>query len=330
MAGGRPPRESTGAGPIGDDRSDTERIATHGKTHDKTHDKAHGKTHDKASSMRLRAVEARERLEGRRPTSAAVDTLFRTIQLDRDAGGALLAGAIAFRFFLLLVTFAFLVVIGQGIGAHVAGAQPRDVARHAGITGLAAVAIKSGADASDAARWVTFVLATVAVVLGSRNLVRVLAVSYARIWNVPYRRPRHGALAGIAVVGLAAVVLVLIRLVAAVRGLSFFGWIAALVLFVAVPATMWLVGSAKVFPARPGVTWRRLLPGAVLFGVGVEALHLATVLWVAPSIETKSAAYGAIGAALTLLVWAYLLGRLITSAEMVNVVALKRDTKPHA
>ena len=52
--------------------------------------------------------------------------------------------------------------------------------------------------------------------------------------------------------------------------------------------------------------------------LGLEALHLVTVYWIAPEVEHKTDTYGAIGFALALLLWAYLLGRLITSAAVVN------------
>jgi uncharacterized BrkB/YihY/UPF0761 family membrane protein len=45
-----------------------------------------------------------------------------------------------------------------------------------------------------------------------------------------------------------------------------------------------------------------------------------TVVWIANSLESKSQTYGALGAALTILLWAYLLGRLITAAAALNTV----------
>jgi uncharacterized BrkB/YihY/UPF0761 family membrane protein len=68
------------------------------------------------------------------------------------------------------------------------------------------------------------------------------------------------------------------------------------------------------------VSWKEMVPGAVLVGVGVEALQLTTVIWFTRSIESKSATYGAIGAALAILVWAYILGRIIVSGAMLNAV----------
>jgi membrane protein len=70
-----------------------------------------------------------------------------------------------------------------------------------------------------------------------------------------------------------------------------------------------------------------MLPGAVLFGIGVQVLHVVTVVWIARSLESKSETYGALGAALTILLWAYLLGRLVTASASLNTV-IWRDRSP--
>jgi uncharacterized BrkB/YihY/UPF0761 family membrane protein len=73
-------------------------------------------------------------------------------------------------------------------------------------------------------------------------------------------------------------------------------------------------------PHPDEVTWKELIPGAVLVGIGIEVLQLATVVYFTRSIESKSSTYGAIGAALAILLWAYLLGRVIVSGAMLNAV----------
>ena len=66
----------------------------------------------------------------------------------------------------------------------------------------------------------------------------------------------------------------------------------------------------------------------MLFGVGAQALQLLTVLWIAPSTATKSETYGAIGAALTILLWAYIFGWLITSSAALNATLWRRSAGP--
>jgi uncharacterized BrkB/YihY/UPF0761 family membrane protein len=62
----------------------------------------------------------------------------------------------------------------------------------------------------------------------------------------------------------------------------------------------------------------------VLAAVGVEVLHLVTVYWISYAVAKKTERYGAIGAALALLLWAYLLGRVITSAAVLNATVWYR------
>lgn len=272
------------------------------------------------AKVRTRLEGTRERLEAQRPADSRVDAAFRWIQLQSEAGGALLAGALAFRLFLFLLPFTFTVVIGLGIGADLAESDPRQVARSFGMAGLAATAVQAGGGASSAVRWWTFSLAVFALVLAARNLFRALILSHALIWRMTPAKARHPTTSGLALTaGLLGSTFVL-RLVYGSHGTSVVLWIVGLVLFTGVPAAIWLLCSARVFPHPSDVTWRHVLPGALLFGVGVEALHLVTVLYFAPYLQAKSETYGAIGAALAILVWAYLLGRLVTAAAALNAV----------
>ena len=71
----------------------------------------------------------------------------------------------------------------------------------------------------------------------------------------------------------------------------------------------------------PEAGWRDLLPGAVLVGVGIQVLHFVTVYWITYLLESKSETYGAIGAAVAILFWAYLLGRIFAAAAVLNAGA---------
>ena len=64
---------------------------------------------------------------------------------------------------------------------------------------------------------------------------------------------------------------------------------------------------ASYLPRQP-TRWPELVPGALFLTVGVLGLHIVTVYWIAHEVESKTDTYGAIGAALALLLWSYLLG----------------------
>ena len=69
------------------------------------------------------------------------------------------------------------------------------------------------------------------------------------------------------------------------------------------------VAGGVVVPARGGrARGRSCCPARSLFAFGVQVLHIVTVLWIAHVLESKTDTYGAIGAALAILLWAYLLG----------------------
>jgi uncharacterized BrkB/YihY/UPF0761 family membrane protein len=115
--------------------------------------------------------------------------------------------------------------------------------------------------------------------------------------------------------------LVLIRLILWLRDQSFIAGFTAEILFIAVPTLLWLVISMRFFVHAPGAGWRDLLPGAIFVGVGIQVLHLITVYWITHLLTSKSETYGAIGAALAILFWAYLLGRVVAASAVVNAAA---------
>jgi uncharacterized BrkB/YihY/UPF0761 family membrane protein len=80
---------------------------------------------------------------------------------------------------------------------------------------------------------------------------------------------------------------------------------------------LWVFASVFL-PHADDVPWTAMVPGAVVFGVGVEVLHVVTIYWISHEVDSKTETYGAIGFALALLLWAYLVGRLVTTAAVVN------------
>jgi uncharacterized BrkB/YihY/UPF0761 family membrane protein len=271
-------------------------------------------------SVKQRADTVRDDLERRRADVPVIDVVFRGAEHDARTGGGILAGAVAFRLFLFVVPYVFVVVFAFGFGADAVHKDPTELARNGGIVGLAASAIQASADASTFARVVTLTLALWALLSGSRTLVKSLYTVHALIWGVPRVKTRRLTLQALVAILAATGLMVLVRLLAELEDVSLALWIGAMALLAAVPGALWLWVTSDVFPSAPDTTWRDMVPGAVLFGVGVQMLHVVTVVWIARSLESKSETYGALGAALTILLWAYLFGRLVTAAASVNTV----------
>ena len=273
-----------------------------------------------------RIQRTREQLEEKRPNSKIIDTALGAFERDVAAGGGVLAGAVAFRVFLFMIPYVFLLVVIFGLGASAASEDPGSLARDAGIGGLAAKAFAGIGDLSTGQRILSFFVAGFALLLATRALLKVLRIVHALVWHTDPGKPKSATRAAGALVLLVTVGLAISALIGKVRTTSLLVGLLATVLFILIPVAAWIFVSWHM-PRAPDMPWTALLPGAVVFGVGLEVLHLVTVYWIANQIEHKTDTYGAIGFALALLLWAYLLGRLITSAAVVNATLWTRDVE---
>ena len=85
-------------------------------------------------------------------------------------------------------------------------------------------------------------------------------------------------------------------------------------------AAIWALDK---LPSR-AASWRDHVPGAVLLAVGVQLLHLFVVLYLAPKIGRSSQLYGSLGAATVILLWLYLMARLVVAAAFLNAALWER------
>ena len=92
---------------------------------------------------RARILQAR--IEASRARHAYVDVGFDLVERDSSIGGALLAGALAYRLFVWLLPTSLLFVSGLGLYADAADKSPSEVARDTGLHGLIASEVASAA-----------------------------------------------------------------------------------------------------------------------------------------------------------------------------------------
>lgn len=69
---------------------------------------------------------------------------------------------------------------------------------------------------------------------------------------------------------------------------------------------------------------RELLPVAAVAAVGHALVNVAVVFYFAPKLGDSEETYGAFGAAATMLVWLYVLARLVTGAAFLNATVWER------
>jgi membrane protein len=257
-----------------------------------------------------------------RDTSTTVDVAFAALSYDSDTGAAVLASALGFRVFLFQVPYACLLVL---IATYLSDWTGRDIGSFfhgRGIAHLTVTSVSSAAEISGWARFTALVLVSYALVLSARSLVKVIRIVHALVWDVPRERVARATRAGAAFIGLVTALAALSVVIMKVRHDSPLGGLILLILFTAALfVAWWFVSALLPHPPCPLIA---LAPGAALFAVGVELLHLGTVLYFPHLIESKSEVYGTVGLAVAMLLWAYLLGRIITVAVVVNAALWAR------
>ena len=263
-----------------------------------------------------------EQVEEARRTSTTVGFAFDAFSYDTDTGAPVLAAALGFRVFLFQVPWACLFVIMAGFFSDVTGREVTSLFNGRGILRLTALAVSSASELSGWARFTGLVIVAYALFLSARSLVKVMNIVHALVWDVPRKKVRTANRAALLFIGLVSLLIALSIGITIVRGESSVGGFTLLILYTVAPFSAWWWVSWRL-PHRdcPLIA---LAPGAVLFAVGVEVLHVVTVIWFPHTIEYKSELYGAIGVALTLLLWAYLLGRVITLAAVLNSTLWRR------
>lgn len=134
------------------------------------------RAHVEQEKLTRRAEETLGRLEAARTDKPWIDAVFRTYEKDNATGGVVLAGALAFRVFLFVVPYVFVLVVGFGVAAEATKQAPTDMAHKAGIAGILASAIGSTKELSWNERIVSILIGLFALYLAARSLLKVLRV----------------------------------------------------------------------------------------------------------------------------------------------------------
>lgn len=229
----------------------------------------------------------------------------------------MLAGGLAYRFFLWLVPFGLVVAAAASFWVRLDRGGLQDAARSFGLGGVAAHSATTAVEDGSRARW--FLLIAGLVLLGWAGIgaVRALRVAARLAWGLDPERLRHPVRAGLvftvaAVFGLAASMgaswarhnLDALGLVITLADVVVFG---VLALF-----------AFEYLPRPEGVDWRRQWPGAVLVGAGVTGVHVFLAYYLAGRLESTPALYGTLGAAVVVLLVLFLIARFVVSGMFLN------------
>jgi len=260
-----------------------------------------------------RARILRERIEIARAQHASVDLGFAVVERDSDIGGALLAGALAYRLFVLLLPTALLLVSGLGLYAGATDKSPSEAAKEAGLHGLIANEVASAA--SGRARGVVFVLMIPAVLYATATLYRALAKVHALVWQGSARGVPVAPRGIFTLLAAIAFQFGAVEIVGWIRRSDQFGGIAVLVVYLVLVGGAWLVVSMQL--PHHDAAWPALLPGSLVFGVGLLLVNVFNVYVTTRLVQGRADTYGALGVATALLLSLVLVGRvMIVSAEL--------------
>jgi len=258
----------------------------------------------------------RRRVEAARPRHATVDFGLTLLERDSSIGGGLLAGALAYRLFVLLLPTALLFVSGLGLYAGAADKSTSQAAREAGLHGLIASQVASAS--ADGARWLVFILLIPAVLYATATLYRALAIVHGIVWEGSGR----GARVTPSGIGMVFVALLLViaaaQIVGSIRRHDQLGGLSALLVYLVLAGGAWLLVSLQL-PHRD-VRWQALLPGAAVVGVGLLFVNVFNVYVTTRLVEGRADTYGALGIATALLLSLVIVGRLIVFSAELNAL----------
>jgi len=269
---------------------------------------------------RERGEAAQARLEAARSRHASLQVGWTLYEGDSSIGGGLLAGALAYRLFVLLLPTSLLLVSGLGLYAGAADKSTRQVTREAGLHGLFASNV--AATASGGARSLVFILMIPAVLYAAVKLYRAIAIVHALVWHSTGRAGRTTRRGVAVLLGVLLATVVSTEIVGWIRRHDQLGGVAALIVYTVVVGGAWLALSLQL--PHGGARWTSLLPGAALFGVGLLGVNVFNVSVTARLVEDRANTYGALGVATALLFSLVLVGRLAVVSAELNAVLYRR------
>jgi uncharacterized BrkB/YihY/UPF0761 family membrane protein len=269
------------------------------------------------------------RIEHERERRYVVALGFAILDRSRQTAASVLAGALAFRFFLTLLPLTLVAVVGLGYLNSV-GSSPADAVKQFGIKGVLASTINDSASFSDPGRTAILLLGLMGTLSGARTTAATIRAIHALAWGIPVQRWRKGGRAGIVFLGAVVIGFACAGLATRVRaetgvvlGLGASAGIGAVV------GAIWL-GVSFLLPHREGVGWVAFLPGAIVVGLGFALLQGLTANVIGPKLSHESSLYGSLGVSFVVLGWLYVVGRLFVAAPVINHSILeRREAKQH-
>jgi uncharacterized BrkB/YihY/UPF0761 family membrane protein len=268
-----------------------------------------------------RAEQVRRRAALERTRHRSVDVVFEAADRDGEIGGGLIAGALAYRFFIWILPFALVVVAGLGLASDASGETAAETAREVGLGGIVTSSIAGASKSSS--RWYALLIGIPILLWATRSFLRGLITAHRLVWQEGRgTAPKPTVGATFRLLALLVACLAVPTFARALRDHTDGGAIVFTLLDWTVFAGLWLL-IANEMPHRH-TPWRALLPGAILFGIGIQILGALITYFFAPWAADKQGTYGALGLAAALLLGLFFVCRLMIATAVLNATLYDR------
>lgn len=250
---------------------------------------------------------------GARTTHRSVDVGFRLADRDKRVAAGVLAGGVAYRMFFWVLSVS---VLTTGAFGFMDGSRLDEALSAMGIGPVGVGMVHDLVAGTEEARWWLIVVGGSLVLWTGYLGAKAQILVHAAVWRVlapPATRPLAMSLifSGTALAFVASMAIA-DKVHAEGEPLSVIADLAV----TAITFGVWLMVS-RVLPHRGG-GWKDLVPGAVLLGIGAQAVYQFTTLLLTPKLANATQLYGLLGVTATALFWFYIVGRLMIGAATLN------------
>lgn len=270
--------------------------------------------------VQTRMAPARTRLERTPVFGVFLDA----VETEQGSGAPLLAGGLAYRLFFWLVAFGLVAASILSFWVRESRAGLESTAESFGLAGVATHSASSAVASGSHARWYFLVAGLVLIVYFGIGAVRAVRVTAFLAWRLPPEKMKKPLRASACFSAL---------LVAAISFGIGAAWVrnhgpgAGLVATVATGAVLTAL-TVFVFMRLPHgevPSWQAFLPGSIEVGFGLTVMHLVVVYYLAAKLERSPQLYGSLGASTVVLVWLFLMARLVVSGLFLTATLQRRD-----
>jgi len=261
--------------------------------------------------------------EARRDRSKTIDVGFLVLERNRNFPASLLVGALASRIVIFVIPALALVVFSFGLYADVSTTSVSEPGDDQGMAALFARAAQDSESMDQGLRFAAVVAITYAALYAANGLGRLVRRSTALIWEVRYEKARPAWVVPLAVIAGSGVAWGLVTLGRLVDTETWQFFALAVLVELTALVLLWLLISRRLPHDPRAVSWLDFVPGALFVGLGVVAMRVAMVVYLAPASAGLYERYGSIGIALIMLTWAYWLGLIIVGSAELNAAVFR-------